>query len=62
MLICYLLYRWRRQTLRRLEESESRRRILFEHSGAGLALLSADGSIVEANPALERCSVTAAAN
>ena len=41
------------QQTRRLAESESRFRILFEHGGAGLALLSADGSIVEANPALE---------
>ncbi len=42
-----------RQTLQRLAESESRSRILFEHGGAGLALLSPDGAIVEANPALE---------
>jgi two-component system, cell cycle sensor histidine kinase and response regulator CckA len=64
VLICYVLYRRRRQSffleqtflqqpLRRLEESEGRLRILFEHGGVGLALLSADGSIVEANPALE---------
>ena len=64
MLICYVLYRRRRgsyffqqtllqKTLQRLAESEGRFRILFEHGGVGLALLSADGSIVQANPALE---------
>jgi two-component system cell cycle sensor histidine kinase/response regulator CckA len=64
VLICYVLYRRRRrsyfleqtllqQTLRRLAESEERFRILFEHGGVGLALLSAEGSIVQANPALE---------
>ena len=41
------------ETLRRLAESEDRFRILFEHGGVGLALLSADGLIVQANPALE---------
>jgi PAS domain S-box-containing protein len=41
------------QTLRRLAESEDRFRILFEHGGVGLALLSAEGSIVQANPTLE---------
>ena len=40
-------------TLHRLAESEDRFRILFEHGGVGLALLSADGTIVQANPALE---------
>jgi len=40
-------------TLHRLAESEDRFRILFEHGGVGLALLSADGNIVQANPALE---------
>src|ERR1700722_14369461 len=61
-LICYVLIRRPRssikekllqQTMRRLEESEGGFRILFEHGGVGLALLSADGSIVQANPALE---------
>ena len=41
-------------TLLRLAESEDRFRILFEHGGVGLALLSADGVIVQANPALEQ--------
>ncbi len=40
-------------TLHRLAESEDRFRILFEHGGVGLALLAADGTIVQANPALE---------
>jgi PAS domain S-box-containing protein len=61
-LIWYVLFRRPRssikekllqQTIRRLEESEGGFRILFEHGGVGLALLSADGSIVQANPALE---------
>ena len=51
---CCFLYFRRRQTLRRLAESEDRFRILFEHGGVGLALLSAEGVIVQANPALEQ--------
>ncbi len=53
VLFCFVLY-FRRQALRRLAESEDRFRILFEHGGVGLALLSAEGAIVQANPALEQ--------
>ena len=42
------------ETLHRLAESDDRFRILFEHGGVGLALLSAEGAIVQANPALEQ--------
>src|SRR5215467_4689234 len=52
-LLGFILYRHRR-TQRRLAESEDRFRLLFEHGGVGLALLSADGLIVQANPALEQ--------
>ena len=52
--VCCVLYFHRRLTLRRLAESEGRFRILFEHGGVGLALLSAEGVVVQANPALEQ--------
>ena len=54
VLFCFVLYFRSRQVLRRLAESEDRFRILFEHGGVGLALLSAEGAIVQANPALEQ--------
>ena len=54
VLFCFVLYFRSRQALRRLAESEDRFRILFEHGGVGLALLSAEGAIVQANPALEQ--------
>ncbi|HVS34385.1 MAG TPA: PAS domain S-box protein, partial [Gemmataceae bacterium] len=56
VLCCVLFFqrrRWRR-IVRRLAESEDRFRILFEHGGVGRALLSAEGLIVQANPALEQ--------
>jgi two-component system cell cycle sensor histidine kinase/response regulator CckA len=40
------------EALRRLGESEDRFRIIFEHSGVGMALLGADGRFVQVNPAL----------
>jgi two-component system cell cycle sensor histidine kinase/response regulator CckA len=43
-----------RDALQRLAESEDRFRLLFDYSGVGMALLSADGRILQANPALER--------
>ncbi len=57
VVLCAVLYFQRRRlrhALRRLADSEDRFRILFEHGGVGLALLSADGVIVQANPALEQ--------
>jgi PAS domain S-box-containing protein len=41
-----------RQTRQRLAESEDRFRLLFEHGGVGMALLSSDGHFVQVNPAL----------
>jgi PAS domain S-box-containing protein len=41
-----------RETGQRLAESEDRFRLLFEHSGVGMALLSPDGDFVQVNPAL----------
>jgi PAS domain S-box-containing protein len=41
-----------RETSRRLAESEDRFRLLFEHSGVGMALLSSEGDFLQANPAL----------
>ena len=43
-----------RDALQRLSESEGRFRMMFEHGGVGMALLTADGRCVEVNPALER--------
>ncbi len=43
-----------RETLGRLAESEDRLRLLIEHGGVGLALLSPEGYFVHANPALTR--------
>jgi PAS domain S-box-containing protein len=58
--VCALLYtaHRRRASLRdaldRLAESEDRLRLLIEHGGVGLALLSPEGYFVHANPALTR--------
>jgi PAS domain S-box-containing protein len=55
--LCCVLYLHRRrlrEALLRLAESEDRFRTLFEYGGVGLALLSAEGVIVQANPALEQ--------
>ncbi|HWG45178.1 MAG TPA: PAS domain S-box protein [Gemmataceae bacterium] len=41
-----------RETGQRLAESEDRFRLLFEHGGVGMALLSPDGDFVQVNPAL----------
>lgn len=41
-----------RETGERLAESEDRFRLLFEHGGVGMALLSPDGYFVQLNPAL----------
>jgi two-component system cell cycle sensor histidine kinase/response regulator CckA len=43
-----------RDALGRLAESEDRPRLLIEHGGVGLALLSPEGYFVHANPALTR--------
>jgi two-component system cell cycle sensor histidine kinase/response regulator CckA len=43
-----------RDALGRLAESEDRLRLLIEHGGVGLALLSPEGYFVHANPALTR--------
>jgi PAS domain S-box-containing protein len=43
---------WRRQSGRRQAESEDRFRLLFEHGGVGMALLSPDGDFLQVNPAL----------
>jgi PAS domain S-box-containing protein len=43
-----------RDALARLAESEDRLRLLIEHGGVGLALLSPEGYFVHANPALTR--------
>jgi PAS domain S-box-containing protein len=51
-----LVSRHRRLTVsaRRLAESEERFRAVFEHGGAGLALLALDGQILQVNPAFHR--------
>ncbi len=41
-----------RRTVAQLEESEQCFRLLFEYSGVGMTLLSRDGRILQANPAL----------
>lgn len=41
-----------RQTRLRLAESEDRFRLLFEHGGVGMALLSSEGNFLQVNPAL----------
>lgn len=41
-----------RQTRLRLAESEDLFRLLFEHGGVGMALLSSDGTFLRVNPAL----------
>src|SRR5262249_32068949 len=43
-----------RTALARLGESEERFRMVFEHSGVGMALLAPDGRILQVNPALTR--------
>ncbi|HEY7315480.1 MAG TPA: PAS domain S-box protein [Gemmataceae bacterium] len=40
------------ETDRRLAEAEDRFRLLFEHGGVGMALLSPDGDFLQVNPAL----------
>jgi two-component system, cell cycle sensor histidine kinase and response regulator CckA len=42
----------RRETVQRLEESEERFRLIFEHSGVGMSLLTRDGRFLQINPAL----------
>jgi PAS domain S-box-containing protein len=42
------------ETVLRLEESEERFRLIFEHSGVGMSLLAPDGRFVQVNPALVR--------
>ena len=41
-----------RETGKRLAESEDRFRLLFEHGGVGMALLSPEGDFLQVNPAL----------
>ena len=41
-----------RQAVERLEESEERFRLMFEHSGVGMSLLTNDGRFLQVNPAL----------
>jgi PAS domain S-box-containing protein len=56
-LLCGALFiqrRLLRAALARLRESEDRFRTLCEHGGVGLALLDPQGTVVQANPALER--------
>ncbi|MBI1916701.1 MAG: PAS domain S-box protein [Planctomycetes bacterium] len=40
--------------VQRLEESEERFRLIFEHSGVGMTLLTRDGRFLQVNPALVR--------
>ncbi|MHB1426393.1 MAG: hybrid sensor histidine kinase/response regulator [Gemmataceae bacterium] len=48
-----LLYgKWIRQSARCQAEPEDRFRLMFEHGGVGMALLSPDGDFVQVNPAL----------
>lgn len=42
------------QTVDRLEQSEKRFRLIFEHSGAGMTLLTNEGRFLHVNPALEQ--------
>jgi PAS domain S-box-containing protein len=44
----------RKETELRLRESEIRFRAIFENAGIGIALVGADGVLVESNPALEQ--------
>jgi PAS domain S-box-containing protein len=59
-LIGMLLYGVRRQALRlreaerSLAESQDHFRLVFEHSGVGMALLSPEGHFLQANPAMVR--------
>src|SRR5262245_21662425 len=48
----WFLVSWRRETGRRQAESEDRFRLLFEHGGVGMALLSPHGDFLQVNPAL----------
>src|SRR5262249_60950322 len=41
-------------TMQRLEESEERFRLIFEHSAVGMTLLTRDGRFLQVNPALVR--------
>jgi PAS domain S-box-containing protein len=43
-----------RQATEQLEESEQQFRLIFEHSGVGMTLLARDGTILQANPTLQR--------
>ena len=43
-----------REAIERLEESEERFRLIFEHSGVGMSLLTGDGRFIQVNPALVR--------
>jgi len=43
-----------RQAVNRLVESEDRFRLIFEHSGVGMALFAPDGLILQTNPSLVR--------
>ncbi len=42
------------QAVQRVEESEERFRLIFEHSGVGMSLLTRDGHFLQVNPALVR--------
>ena len=44
----------RKETELRLRESEIRFRAIFENAGIGIALLGADGVLLESSPALEQ--------
>jgi two-component system cell cycle sensor histidine kinase/response regulator CckA len=54
LLVGFAYRKLRRPIERRATESEDRFRLLFDYSGVGMALLSADGDFVQVNPALSQ--------